>query len=897
MANTQKRRNISIRRLRLLRRIACAGGLAFLLVLGAWAPAAIAQAPAAKRVLLISTGARLAPGFIIVDQQIVQALRDLPTHVDLYPENLDVVRFPAERAQRIFTDYLAEKYADYPPDLVILVFVGNVGIPVSILAELFPSTPIVVAGLTEEALRTDQFGALVGGFAQRTDPGAAVRLIRQLHPDLRRLIIVGGTADIDRHVLRRTEEAVRAFHEQLEIEVWDHLPMSELRRAATALPPQSAVLFTRMFLDGAGQGVISSEVGRWLGQFANAPVYVLSDASLGTGAVGGALASIEAFGARAGALARRILSGTPLDSLPFEIRDDTVAMFDWRALKRWGISESRLPPDSVVRFRQSSIWDQYRWYIIGALLVILVQSATIGGLVVQQRRLRRAQSALRDEQQLIEFATGAGELGLWSRDLATNELWVNLPMRSLFGFDAREPLHRQDILDRVHPDDRARVMAEVEASEAAGRPFQMEYRVRLPGGAERWLLVKGRSLPATAGRGARRMGVILDITEHKQAEERLREAEESVRVERAFLRQVIDANPNFIWAKDLEGRFTLANKALADSYGVAVNELIGKTSADFNKNPDEVRFFRKTDLEVARSGQERFIAEERVTDVRGEVRYLQTVKRPLIGHDGKIHQVLGAATDITQRRRVEIEVQEQRAMIAHVGRVAMMGELAASLAHELNQPLTAILSNAQALLRLIDRAPVDIDEVREALNDIVEANSRAAEVIRRTRALVRKEEGAEFRPIDLAELVHDVVALVRSDAMLHDVSIALNVEEGLQPVCGDRVQLQQVVLNILMNAFDAVKTCPGCARRVEMRLERDDTAMNRVAICDSGPGFGADGLGRIFQPFYTTKREGLGMGLSICRSIIEAHHGRLWAENNSGRGATFYFAIPIYRER
>jgi two-component system sensor kinase FixL len=183
------------------------------------------------------------------------------------------------------------------------------------------------------------------------------------------------------------------------------------------------------------------------------------------------------------------------------------------------------------------------------------------------------------------------------------------------------------------------------------------------------------------------------------------------------------------------------------------------------------------------------------------------------------------------------------------------------------------------------------------LNDIVEANSRAAEVIRRTRALVRKEEGAEFRPIDLAELVHDVVALVRSDAMLHDVSIALNVEEGLQPVCGDRVQLQQVVLNILMNAFDAVKTCPGCARRVEMRLERDDTAMNRVAICDSGPGFGADGLGRIFQPFYTTKREGLGMGLSICRSIIEAHHGRLWAENNSGRGATFYFAIPIYRER
>jgi signal transduction histidine kinase len=190
-----------------------------------------------------------------------------------------------------------------------------------------------------------------------------------------------------------------------------------------------------------------------------------------------------------------------------------------------------------------------------------------------------------------------------------------------------------------------------------------------------------------------------------------------------------------------------------------------------------------------------------------------------------------------------------------------------------------------------------VDEVRNALDDIVEANNRAAEVIRRTRALVKKERELEFRPIDLATLVRDVIALVHSDAVLHDVRIVLDVDATLPPVNGDPIQLQQVVMNILLNAFDAMQACPASARWVRVRLERAGDAMNRVAICDNGRGFSPHELGRIFEPFYTTKSEGLGMGLSICRSIIEAHDGRLWAENNRERGATFYFTIPVSRQQ
>ncbi|MGZ8203344.1 MAG: ABC transporter substrate binding protein [Burkholderiales bacterium] len=986
--------------------------LALILFLTALASSAQAPESPAKRVLLISTGSRLAPGFMIVDQQILQALATIPPErIEMYAENLDIIRFPAERSQRVFTEYLGEKYADHRPDLVILVFVGNLGITGKVLEQLFPGTPIIVAGLTEEEIRAEDY-ARFSGLAQRVDPQGMLDLILRLQPDLRRVVVIGGTAESDRHMLARVEKAAESFKGRIDIEFWSNRTIADLRQAVTALEPDTAILFTRMFRDAAGQAVISAEVGRWIGQSASVPVYGMSDTILGSGAVGGAVASVETLGRRAGELARLILAGTPPASLPFEIRTQSVPMFDWRALKRWRISESLLPPDSVVRFRPLSIWQQYRRYIIAGLLIIVAQSAMIVALVVQRRQRQRIQLALQESQQMMELATGAGELGLWSRPLTGGEIWANTPMRALFGFGAQDAIRFDDLLARVHPDDRARVTEEVERAQAASLPFELEYRTCLPDGTQRWVLGKGRTMDDPHSHSPHRMGLLLDITERKRAEEKLRESEERFRAmadtapvmiwmsgpdrlctffnhgwleftgrtleqelgngwsqgvhaddlercldvyvtafdarrefsmeyrlrrhdgeyryvldhgvprlasdgtflgyigtcidvterkraaesldhQRAFLRQVIDVNPNFIFAKDREGRFTLANQAVAQAYGVTVDALVGKTDADFNSNREEVEFFRRMDLEVMNTLQERFISEERVTDARGNVRWMQTVKRPIIGGDGTASQVLGTSADITQRKKTEAELQEQRAELAHVSRVSLMGELAASLAHELNQPLTAILSNARAALRFLMREPPDMEELREILEDIAEANIRAAEVIRRMRVLVKKEEQIEFATVDLSSLVMDVVSLLHSDALMQDVRILLQLEDDLPPVRGDRIQLQQVVLNVLLNAFDAVKACPPGEREVTLHAQRHEGGMNRVSVSDRGPGLSAEALTRIFEPFYTTKHDGLGMGLSICRSIIEAHGGSLWAENNAERGATFYFTVPV----
>jgi two-component system sensor kinase FixL len=221
-----------------------------------------------------------------------------------------------------------------------------------------------------------------------------------------------------------------------------------------------------------------------------------------------------------------------------------------------------------------------------------------------------------------------------------------------------------------------------------------------------------------------------------------------------------------------------------------------------------------------------------------------------------------------------------------------MGELAASLAHELNQPLTAILSNAQAAERFLASDRVDLDEVREILRDVVEDDKRASEVIRRLRALVRKEPPT-LAPLDLGSVIGDVVRFVHSDAVRRDGRVSVAVALGLPSVQGDRIELQQVLLNLLVNAFDAMKDCPTREREVSVRAALDGGGMVKVAVHDRGTGVGAGDLDRIFEPFHTTKRDGLGMGLSISRNIIAAHGGRLWAENNPDRGATFCFTVPV----
>ena len=272
----------------------------------------------------------------------------------------------------------------------------------------------------------------------------------------------------------------------------------------------------------------------------------------------------------------------------------------------------------------------------------------------------------------------------------------------------------------------------------------------------------------------------------------------------------------------------------------------------------------------------------------GSIGWQQWVNHPIVEPGGTVTEYQAIGRDISDRKRAE----EARRNLAHATRVSTMGTLAGSLAHELNQPLTAILSNAQAGSRFLGNPPPNFAEVKDLLQDIAQDATRAGGVIRQLRSLVKKDE-LQLVPLDLNRVIGDVVRLLHSDTVIRKVQVVLDFDSHPSPVGGDSVQLQQVMLNLMLNAFDAMRDVAENERKVQVRTRQLDAGAVQIEVQDCGTGIPPERVSRLFEPFQSTKRDGLGLGLSISRSIVEAHGGRLWAVNNAGRGATFCFTVPV----
>ena len=277
----------------------------------------------------------------------------------------------------------------------------------------------------------------------------------------------------------------------------------------------------------------------------------------------------------------------------------------------------------------------------------------------------------------------------------------------------------------------------------------------------------------------------------------------------------------------------------------------------------------------------------RIVHPGGEIREIQSVGHPVPGPSGDVVEFVGTVMDVTERRRAD----EERQALAHTHRITTMGQLTASIAHEVNQPIAAVVTNAQAAMRWLNMEPPNAAEVRQALGRIVRDGRRAGDIIGRIRALVRKAPPRN-EEVDINEAMLEVVALTRSELRSNRTSLQTQVADGLPVILGDRIQLQQVMLNLILNALEAMSGSSAAARELVIKTGQDGSGGVLVAVEDSGPGLQPESLDRLFDAFYTTKPGGLGMGLSICRSIIEAHGGRLWATSNLPQGAVFQFALP-----
>jgi C4-dicarboxylate-specific signal transduction histidine kinase len=299
-------------------------------------------------------------------------------------------------------------------------------------------------------------------------------------------------------------------------------------------------------------------------------------------------------------------------------------------------------------------------------------------------------------------------------------------------------------------------------------------------------------------------------------------------------------------------------------------------------------------LDRAVRERSRFQHEYRIALPDGSVKHLQTVGQPDIPDSGA-PEFVGTVMDITERKRAEEALRNAQAELAHVTRLTTMGELAASITHEINQPLAAVVTNATAGLRWLDRDRPDLDEVRGALSGIVHDGTRAGEVIRSLRALANKTE-PRFAKLDIDDAIQEVLTLARSELQRHGVLLRIDLRAGNRPIFGDRVQLQQVVLNLIMNGIESMSAVSDRPRVLAISSQFAETDSVLVGVEDTGTGVDPKIADRMFGAFFTTKPHGMGMGLSICRSIIEAHRGQIWATRNSETGSTFQFRVRTYRE-
>lgn len=714
-----------------------------------------ADAKESQRVLILRFDNSFAPGPSKTQTQLVKTLQEKSSPKILIDvEYLDLSRYNDEQHQKNLIDLLEHKYSTVKFDLIITI--GSLALEMVLAhdADLFRRSPVVFCLFQPNLPETykknpDTTGLIAKGHHNSIQK--TLELSLELQPKVENVIVIAGVDKWSRNLLKIAKEISRPYEKQYRFSWLTDKTMDELIETVSTPMEKTIILYLSVIKDTAGNKYIPVHACRMIAQAAKAPVYALWSGTIGAGAIGGYVLSGEKIGEQTADMCLKILNGEKPSNIPIERYEDAY-MFDWRQVKRWSIPEDRLPPGSIVKFKEFTVWDRYKGRIISAFALILFQALIISYLVYQRRIRRQAEEELlRAEQKHRTVADYTYDWEYWQNSDSSLQ-YVSPSCERISGYTAQDFMKNPSLLlDIIVPED---------------KKAWDEHRCNIP--------------------------------------------------------------------KEMKSQ--------------------------------EIQF--------------------RIQRPDGEIRWIEHACQPVFDRQGNNQGVRASNRDITEREFYRSETHQLQSELAHMDRIVTVSALTSALAHEINQPLAAMRSYAQAALRFMDKDQPEYDSVRKALHGIVDDNKRAAAVINQLRNLVKKET-ATWETLDINSIINDVISLINSEIVLRNASIRLDLHPIVPVVYGNSIQIQQVLINLLTNALDALDDQPVEARTITIFTRPENSDRTMVSVSDTGRGIPPDKIQAIFAPFHTTKRKGIGLGLSICKTIIEAHGGKIWADNNPEGGAIF----------
>ncbi|HEV8117420.1 MAG TPA: ATP-binding protein, partial [Thermoanaerobaculia bacterium] len=821
------------------------------------------------------------------------------------------------------TAFLRKKYRRFSVDLLVTLDGTGLDFARRHRAELWPNAPLLFCGLSEVDARSRPRPPKSAGIALADDPAETIALALALQPLARRIVAIDGVGGPNLAIQARVRESLRRIPRRVELEFLSAGSVPALLDSLRRVPNTSIVLYALSDRDSWDLGQRSRDLVKRISEASSAPVYGFRESAVSQGIVGGVASSIEDHGSEAAELALKVLAGQNPDAIPLA-ETSPAARADWLQLTRWNLDESKLPPDTELRNVRPKIWQSYQREVIVAAVTIGVLTAVVLALLLWRAGRRVAEDRLRRRLEFERLLSEtSASVAVVSREGGHEE--IERPLERVV---ASMGLERCGLF-LVRPGQSHATISHVAQARGA-RPIEIGFggellprlndglregrAVELDGAGAvrgqdangegpRLVLVpvsregdsisgilfqrgaKNRALPPDMVSRMLLIGqILLSAVTRRGTEALLRSSEEKYRT-------VVDSQSDLICRYLPDTTLTFVNEAYCRYFGVARDELIGRRFLDLlpERSRGPVRQHVLSLVENPRAEVE----EHEVLRPDGSVGWLRWSEHAIFAPDGRIVEFQGIGRDITDRKRM----QEAEGRLANAARLTVLGELATSIAHEIRQPLGAILANTEAAQLMLDTGPTDekqLAELREILDDIQREDLRASAVIHHIRSLMQHRPPL-MEALSMNTIVRDVVRFVAPEARDRHVRVDLDLSDSLPSVSGDRVQLQQVLMNLIVNGIDAISETPDAVRTLWIRTSGRDGEVV-VEVKDAGHGIASEVLSRLFQSFVTTRRDGLGLGLSLSRTIMESHGGRITAENNPHRGATFRCVLPTLSE-